>query len=450
MDTVVKSNNFDDMPTMSKFPSDYPVEMPNYLAKMAQEHGPIFRRQVAPEFWATFGKWMVFMVGPEANKFVFHTHREYFSHDKGWTPSIGGIFYKGLLNTDDPAHARQRKMMNPAFAIAYMNKYLPIMNRIIEARSKDWATLGEIDMYQEARKITFDVAAEALTGFRTGADVDRLRELFYAVMFSDYNANAETEEQFYRRLFGIRDELNSMLLKMVAERRASPNSSANNDILDILVQATDEEGNTFTNEELLGQLHILLVAGHETTTAMSSWAVYLLAVHPEYLARVRAELDEVLAESGGEITLEATKAMKVLGNAINEAGRMYSPVGNVPRGVVKDFEFGGYQVPEGTRVSLSLAACHRLPHIFQNPDKFDPDRFAPPREEDKKAPYSLVTFGGGARICIGMNFALVEMKAMLAQLLRKFDFVPENEPMQSYYSPVAVIWGGMSMKVKAR
>jgi cytochrome P450 len=125
----------------------------------------------------------------------------------------------------------------------------------------------------------------------------------------------------------------------------------------------------------------------------------------------------------------------------------------VPRGVVKDFEFGGYQVPEGTRVALSLAACHRLPNIFANPDKFDPDRFAPPREEDRKNPYSLVTFGGGPRICIGMNFALVEMKALAAHVLQKFSFAPaypNQEIMHVYYSPVAAILGGIPLKITER
>jgi cytochrome P450 len=439
---------FDEMPTLSKFPSDYPVEMPRFLAKMAQEHGPIFRRAIAPEFHHIFGKWLVFMIGPEANKFVMHTHRQQFSHDKGWTPTISNAFGKGLLNTDDPEHARQRKMMNPAFAVAYMNKYLPIMNRIIAKRTAGWVNEKSVDVYQEARKITFDVAAEALTGIKTGTEVDRLRELFYTIMFSQYNSSMETEEQFWQRLSKTRRELDNILLRMIAERRNEPSD----DILDILVQATDDQGVVFTDEELVGQLHILLVAGHETTTTMVTWALYLLSIHPEQLAKVRTEIDEVLAQHNGAINLEATRAMKLLGYAIEEAGRLHPPAGNVPRGVVEDFEFGGYKVPAGTRVALSLAATHRLPDIFQDPDKYDPDRFAPPREEDKKTPYSLVTFGGGPRVCIGMNFALVEMKAMAAYLLSRYDLEPVEgeEFMHAYYSPVATIFGGVNMRVKPR
>jgi cytochrome P450 len=220
----------------------------------------------------------------------------------------------------------------------------------------------------------------------------------------------------------------------------------------MLVKAGDEQSVSFTDRELLGQLHILLVAGHETTTSMSAWLLYLLAAHPELLARIHAEMDEAVAATGGEVTLDAIKAMHQLGNAVDEAGRLRTPVGNVPRGVVKDFEFGGYHIPAGSRVLLSLAACHRLPDVFANPDTFDPDRFAPPREEDKQTPYALVTFGGGPRVCIGINFAQVEIKAMAAHILRHYTLAPtpDQQPLQAYYGPTAELPGGMRLRVMSR
>jgi retinoid hydroxylase len=437
---------FDEMPVITRF-DDYPFTMPTLLAQEAQKLGPIFRAEVGPQAQGVFGQWIVFMVGPEANRFVMHSHRNHFSHDLGWTPTLGGIFEKGLLNTDDPEHARQRKLMNPAFVIAYMNRYLPIMNRVIADRSRDWAERGEIDIYTEARKITFDVAAECLVGLRTGAEVDHLRELFYALMQSDIEAG-ETMADYVARMMGVRAELDTLLLGKIAERRQAPTD----DILGMLIKAGDEQSAPFSDRELLGQLHILLVAGHETTTTLSAWLLYLLASHPDILARVHAEMDEALTATGGEVTMDAIKAMRLLGHAVDEAGRLYSPVGNVPRGVVKDFTFGGYHVPAGSRVLLSLAACHRLPDIFANPDVFDPDRFAPPREEDKHTPYSLVTFGGGPRICIGINFAQIEVKAMAAHILRRYTLtpVPGQELLQAYYSPVGSPINGIHLRVARR
>jgi len=218
------------------------------------------------------------------------------------------------------------------------------------------------------------------------------------------------------------------------------------------VQARDDAGLPFDDAQLLGQLHILLVAGHETTTALSAWLLYLLATHPDYLRRVHAEMDAVLAEADGSITLKAIKAARELGHAVDEAGRLRSPVANAPRGVVKDVVFGGYTIPAGVHVLLSLVACHRLPHVFTNPDVFDPDRFAPSREEDKRTPYGLVTFGGGPRACIGMGFAQMEVKALAMHVFLNYTLEATNEEriVHAYDNIIASVVSGLIVRVKPR
>ena len=395
--------------------------VPSYLAQMAQEHGPLFKLTIqrGPED----GLELLFMVGPEANRFVMHTHREHFSHDQGWTPIVGEWMGHGLLNMDPPEWTLHRRMMNPAFTSAYLAAYLPIMQRAIENRSADWAERGEIDLYHEAREITFDVAAEALAGFGAGAPIDRLRELFYTLIRGPDFAT-ETWEQFLERRGRVIAELDGMLLPLIAERRRALDREAAGDpirdVLGMIVNARDDHGQPLRDEQILAHVKILLVAGHETTTTLSTWTLYLLVNHPDYLARVRNELSAVLGDADGVVSYEAIRAMKVLDNVVKEAGRLYSPVISVPRGVVKEFEFANYRVPSGVQVRLSLAACHRLPNIFRNPDAFDPERFEPPREEDKRHPYALVTFGGGPRVCIGMGFAQEEIKALVAHVLRRY------------------------------
>ncbi len=426
-------------------PPDYPRTMPEYLARMAMAHGPIFKREWEP------GRSIVYMVGPEANKFVLHTHREHFSHHLGWTPIIGELLGQGLLNMDDPEHATHRRMMNPAFTVAYMARYLPIMRRVIATRTRDWAERGMVDLYAEARKITFDVAAEALVGFRTGAEVDRLRELFSMFLVGDFDPAAETQEQYWQRILQAQGELTEMLLTLIAARRAAPADRQSDDVLAMLVNARDESGHVLSDTQLLGHVNILLVAGHETSTALSAWLLYELATHPDYLARVHAELEKV-AGGAEELTLDAIKALRVLGNAMTEAGRLHSPVGNVPRGVLAPFEFAGYSIPTGTRIVYSIAASHRLPHVFEAPNLFDPDRFAPPREEDKRTPYGLVTFGGGPRVCIGMNFAQVEIKALAAHVLRAYTLKPlaRDDVAMEYYGPTGTLPGGARVRVTPR
>jgi len=442
---AVKS--FDRMPTITTIPENFWVEMPPVMACMALEYGPVFRRVTPPNLAPVLGPWIVFMVGPEANRFVLQSHRDLFSHERGWTPILAGLFEQGLLNTDGSAHDHDRKMMNPAFAVAYMNAYLPIMNRVIAERTRDWAARGTVDLYEETRKIAFDVAAEALVGLRAGPAADQLRELFYQLLYADFAA-ASSVEEFYTRMSLVRAEIDAMLLAMIAERRAAPTD----DILGLLVRASDDEGKPFTNTQLLGQLHILLVAGHETTTTLSAWLLYLLATHPDYLARVHEEMDQVLAETGGEITLKAVRAARLLGYAVDEAGRLRPPVGNAPRGTVADVVFGGYEIPADTTVRLALAACHYLPHVFADPARFDPDRFAPPREEDKRTPYSLVTFSGGPRVCIGMSFAQIEIKAMAMRVLRAYTLAPVagRDIAHVYNGVIASLPNGLHVRVETR
>ena len=141
-------------------------------------------------------------------------------------------------------------------------------------------------------------------------------------------------------------------------------------------------------------------------------------------ARVDAELAAALGGPDAPLTAEAVRGLPVLSNAIREAGRLQSPVMLLPRGVVRDFEFGGCAVPAGTPVFLAIAAGHRLPTVFADPDTFDPDRYLPPREEDKRQPHALATFGGGRRICIGVNFAQVEVKALAAHVRRRYRLAP--------------------------
>lgn len=429
-----------DLPTIT-IPEDYQTRVGSFQAQMYVQHGPIFKAE-----W-NHGT-VVYMVGPEANRFVLLEGRDAFSHDKGWTPVVGEMLGRGLLNMDGPDHSAQRKMMNPAFATDYMDRYLPIMNRVISRRIADWADRGVVDVYDEARKITFDVAAEALVGFSPGEQVDEFRRLFTVLLQGD--PNATSYEEYLETAANARNRLFPMLLEQIRSRRETPTD----DVLGMLVRARDASGNALSDEQLLGHTNILLVAGHETSTSLSAWLLHLLASNPAYLERVRSELHEVLEDgpdSTLEPTLEAVKRMRVLGYALSEAERLYPPVANGPRGASRDFEFGGYTIPAETRVVYGIAASHMLATVWEDPERFDPDRFAPPREEDKKHPYALVGFGGGPRVCIGINFAVVEIKAMTALILSRYDLAPEDGSVpQQVYQGTGFPVNGIKLRVRAR
>lgn len=421
-------------------PADFSARKPAGLAGLARRHGPVFKIGWSPSYALTY------LVGPEANRFVLQTRRDAFSHELGWTPQIGAIFGKGLLNMDDPEHAAHRRLMNPAFAYAYMERYLPVMARIIAERCADWAARGTVDLHAEARKITFDVAAETLVGLPTGSEVDTLRKLFYAILGGDLGGG--DEERQWASFMQVHQELGARLLQLIAARRASP-PEAQTDILGTLVHARDDEGRALSDTQLLGHVNILLVAGHETSTTLAAWLLFLLARNPAYLTRVREELDAVLPDPDVPLTLESVRSLKLLGYALSEAGRLYPPVAFVPRGVVEEVEFGGYVLPRGAQIALGLSATHFMPELFAEPARFDPDRFAPPREEDKATPYSLATFGGGPRICIGINFAQIEIRAMAAHILRRYELTPiaAEQAAMHYPGPLGQPLDGIPARV---
>jgi cytochrome P450 len=350
---------------------------------------------------------------------------------------------------DDPEHGRHRKMWNPAFTNSFMETYLPVIQRVIAERTRRWPERDAVDLYAEAREITFDAAAAALGGFRTGAEVDHMRALFYTLLHG-FDDGQDTWEEFMERIMRTREELGAMLLELIAERRSLPEDQRPRDVVLMIVRARDENGQALSDEQLLGHVNILLVAGHETTTTLGAWVLYLLATMPEQRQRITAEIDGLLGDAEGPISAEALRSMKTLENFIKETGRLYPPVLNVPRGVVKDFEFAGYHVPAGTPIRLALGAGQRLPQVFANPETFDLDRFAPQREEDKRTPYGLVTFGGGPRICIGINFANIEVKALAAHVLRRYTLEPAGQAPPHAGHWTAVLNGGIWARARAR
>ncbi len=430
---------FEEIPEIV-LPEDYQFRIGSFLAEMYRQHGPIVR---ARTFW---GLSVVYLIGPEANRFVLYSDRQKFSHHMGWGELYGidRVFGDGLLSMDGPEHDAHRRLMNPAFAIAYMDRYVPLMNRIIRERIATWGAAGDVDVYDEARKITFDVAAEALTGLHAGPEVDAFRDVFTQMIM--LGMIAQSQEEYNTRMEQLRARLDGLIRPKIAERRAHPTD----DILGLLVTATDAEGRPLSDERIIAHANILLVAGHETSTSLASWLLYQLTQQPEIAQRV---LDEQLSLVGptAEPTLDDIKRMKYLDLVLLEGERFYPPVGNGPRGAVEDFEFGGYHVPAGTYVFYSIAATHQLPEAFEHPEVFDPERFAAPREEHKRTPYALVGFGGGPRVCIGINFAKIEIKALVSQALRRYTFeaVPDQQLIQFYRVTSTPLYG-IRLRVRER
>jgi cytochrome P450 len=351
------------------------------------------------------------LLGPAANQFVLQTHRHAFSYREGW----GWIFNQttephNLLTMDEPVHDVHRRIMRPAFTARRAEGYHALLARIIDRRLATWLARGEVDLYEESRIITFDAVAEALLGVSPGQDLALWRAVYL------HGAHPR------------RPELNARYRQMVGQRRLRPVD----DVLGLLAQAIDTRGQLLDDAQIIAHADTLLVAGHETSASLAAWSMHLLVEHPAYHERVCAELAG-LGEDPGQFGPRGRQLL-LIEYLLNEAERLYPPIPIGARGIRDDVVFAGYTLPAGTKVFYSAAATHLLPEIWREPARFDPDRFAPPREEHRKVPYALVGFGGGPRVCIGFAFARYELALLLATVAMRFSLttVPGQTIVQRY------------------
>ncbi|GBM30862.1 Cytochrome P450 3A8 [Araneus ventricosus] len=209
-----------------------------------------------------------------------------------------------------------------------------------------------------------------------------------------------------------------------------------------------------TLDELVGQCVIFFLAGYDTTASTLSYISYLLALHPEIQTKLYEELRQVLQNSKGELTYEALQEMKYLDNVISESMRLYPAVTRLERMTVSDCKLGnsGITVPKGMIVTIPIYALQRDPDLFPDPEKFDPDRFTP-EERAKRDTCAYMPFGAGPRNCVGMRFALMEVKVCLAYVIANFKIMrcPETKvPLEFHLGPGLLITKHLVLKLEER
>ena len=203
-----------------------------------------------------------------------------------------------------------------------------------------------------------------------------------------------------------------------------------------------------TGEQLLIESMQLLVAGNETSPVTLTWTLALLARHPGWAERIRDEVEEVFG--GGPVTLEGLHRLHVTLRVIDEAMRLYPPFWMIDRMALADDEVDGIRIPAGFTVVPYIYGTHRNPEVWRDPDRFDPDRFLAEAQRERH-PFAHLPFGGGPRICIGSNLAILQMLLVLSAFVRRYevelvgDAFPEIAPMM-----ILRPGGGVPMHVRRR
>jgi cytochrome P450 len=399
---------------------------------------------------------IVWITAPAMIKTVLLDEREKFlklAQIRLLSPLLG----KGILTSEGADWKWQRQASAPMFRPQELAGFVPTFVRAAQAVVERWRAqpraVQPID--RDMTEATFEVISATLlpsADARMPQVMERSTALFqrsgaWGQLYAVANLPKWLPQPGRRPMARAIGALRCAVLALIAERRA--NRAAKDDLVHRLMQARDPEtGQTMNDEQLVDNLLTFYLAGHETTAKALTWTLYLLACSPEWTRVLEEEIAHVTG--GAVINAGHVERLVLTQQVLKESMRLYPPVPLMSRQAVAGTQLGGHPIRAGTSVVMPIYAIHRHAKRWEDPDAFDPARFAPQREAAIPR-YQYMPFGAGPRICIGMGFAMIEATAMLATLLRHARFAPVagREP-----APVARVTlipgGGMPLQVRLR
>jgi len=383
---------------------------PDYALFLYQTRGPVTFAD-APILRA------VAALGPDATQTVFSNKNKDYSQ-KGWHPLIGPFFHRGLMMLDFDEHMYHRRIMQEAFTRNRLAAYVEHIDRVASHVVANWPTNEPRFLFYPAMKeLALDIASMVFMGHEPGTDTALVTKVNRAFTTTTRAGGAIVRFpvppfKWWRGLRG-RKVLEDYFSERVKERRTAGGS----DLLSVLCQTEDEDGNSFTDDDIVNHMIFLMMAAHDTSTSTTTTMAYHLAAHPVWQERVR---DESARLGDGPLDIDALEKLKTLDLVMNESLRLVTPLPMNMRRTVRDTDLLGYYLPAGTNVATWPGMNHWLPELWTDPKQFDPERFTEPRAEHKRHRYAFAPFGGGAHKCIGMVFGQLEIKTVIHRLIRNY------------------------------
>ena len=370
---------------------------------------------------------------------------------KGWLMrrAVGN---NGLFVSEGEFYRRQRKLMAPCFQPRHIASYADtIVSYAGRIMHDEWEDGAVIDINHAMIRFTMSIIGKVLFDTDFLSETDELGAaintgLAHAVrtLTSPFTLPLNIPTPYNRRVRQATRLVEERLRQMIDERRKS--SGERNDLLSLLLQARDDEGQPMSERQLIDECLTLFTAGHETTAAALAWTWYLLCTHPESYQKLQQEVDQEL--QGRLPTYADLPRLPYCLQVFKETMRLYPPAPGILREALHDTVIDGYRVPKGTTLMISPYTLHRRADYFSEPESFQPERFTPERE--KLLPHSsYIPFSAGPRICIGNHFALMEGQLLIATIAQRYAFslVPGQNVVPDLIHNLALRPGG---KVEVR
>lgn len=347
--------------------------------------------------------------------------RNFVKPTRGFGPNLKALLGDGLLTIEGDFHRQQRRLVQPAFHRKRVESYAGAMVQLTQEMLAEWHPGLELNIARAMQELTLRIIAKTLFNIDSRTQTDALGKAFTTVIENPVRRRGPLPRlridlpfTAYGKNKAGRRGLDSFIYTLIAQRRAEGRDVG--DVLSMLLAAQDE-GNSMTDKQVHDQVLTFVAAGHETAQNTLSWTFYLLSQHPEVRDRLLNELHTVLA--GRLPTIEDLPNLPYLEWVINESWRVYPPAWTQIRQAVDAFDLDGYHFPAGTIFIFSQWVLHRLPDIWGDPQVFRPERWDPANE--LRLPQgAYFPFGAGPRICIGMPFAQMETRLLLATILQEY------------------------------
>ena len=335
------------------------------------------------------------------------------------------IFGNGLLSSDGEVWLRERRLTQPAFHRDHLARYAEVMIASTEEMLAGWKAEESRDVYDDMRGLALEIAARCLFNADMSRDGAIVREVSNTVtdVFASQGGPRWILDNLLPTPNNLRfrkaiKQLDRIIYDLISRHREDKGSD---DLIAMLLSAEDEDGTRMSRQQLRDELATLFFASHEAAALVLTWTCYLLARYPDkqdtLVAELRSSLQDRKAPKVADLTALAYTRM-----VIKEAIRLYPPNRSVGREALNDCEIGDYHVPAGTQLLMSQWVVHRDSRYFDSPEEFLPERWTP--EFMRQLPkYAYFPFGGGPRVCIGQDFAMMEAMLVVATMLQRFKLV---------------------------
>jgi cytochrome P450 len=376
---------------------------------------------------------MVNLFGPDANRLVLLDQDRIFSARKPWMRIMGRVFPNGLLLLDGDEHKHHRKILHTAFKRPVLRSYAEQMNPIVAAEVEGWRSVGDpFLVFPQIKQLTLDMAARIFVGVDLGPGASRMNEAFESLVAASMSrVRLPIPGLEFHRGLKARQYMVDLIGGLIEEKRAyeQPNLFAH------LCHAETDEGQGFTDQQIIDHMSFLMMAAHDTTTSTLTSMMYELARHPEWQERVR---EESFGYGQDALAFDDLDRFESLTLVFRETLRRYPPLPIIPRIAEESFEFEGHRVPANAMVVVSPIFTHHMHEWWDDPWRFDPERFSPGRAEHERHTHSWIPFGGGPHMCIGLRFAETQVKTVIHHIVRRYRWtVPDGYEMPVQQAPIS-------------